>query len=344
MRNFIIFLVVIFGALFFALMWKSQTNPHGQAKPTLKVYGASSFIKTWGPGPVLKEIFEKTCDCKVEFIEAADTTLLVQKLKIEGRTSGADLVLGFDQYDLEMATKNYEWRPMKAEKYDFEEVVKSTLGRQVFLPYDWGVLAFLGRKSEFKELPKKFEDLLKSEFTGQISLQDPRTSTPGLQFLLWLVQSQGEENAFKFLSKFNSQVSAFGASWSSSWGLFQKRQVNTTFSYVTSLVATQLEDRDLDVVAFEFEEGHPIQYEFLAIPASCRNCDLAEKFVDLILSKEGQKIVMEKNYMFPAIKGVRGGTLFETLPNLKVMDMSVIPTISERERLLKRWAQLRRSE
>lgn len=344
MKNFLFFIVIVFAAVFGALVFRNQSGPTGESRSVLKVYGSSSFVKSWGPGPALKEKFESICDCKVEFIETADTTLLIQKLKIEGRTSGADLVLGFHQYDLEMANKGIDWKPIKSEGYDFEEAVKSTLGRQNFLPYDWGVLTFLARKTKFEKLPQNFDELLDSQYKDEISMQDPRTSTPGLQFLLWLVQAKGEEQAFEFLQKFNPSVKLFGSSWSTSWGLFQKKQVNITFSYVTSLVATQHEDKDLDVIPLEFEEGHPIQYEFLGIPANCRNCELAEKFVALMLSQDGQKTIMEKNYMFPVIKGVRQGTYFANLPDLKLIDMSVIPTIIERERLLKRWAQLRRIE
>lgn len=344
MRNFIIFLILVFGGVFAALVLRNQGDGRHDSRTVLRVYGASSFVKSWGPGPVLKEKFEKVCECRVELVETADTTLLIQKLKIEGRTSGADLVLGFDQYDLEMANKGYEWKTLKADGLDFEDAVKSTLSRQNFLPYDWGVLAFLARKSAFEKLPQSLDELTESLYKDQISIQDPRTSTPGLQFLLWLIQSKGEEKAFQFLQRFNPQVKAFGSSWSSSWGLFQKKQVNMTFSYVTSLVATQQEDKDLDVIALEFSEGHPIQYEFMGIPSSCHNCELAQKFVSMILSAEGQKIIMEKNYMFPVIKGVRQGTFFANLPDLKLMDMNVIPTSIERERLLKRWAQLRRAE
>ena len=117
-----------------------------------------------------------------------------------------------------------------------------------------------------------------------------------------------------------------------------------TFSYVTSPVASLKENPQSDIVALPFAEGHPVQYEFLGIPSTCLNCDLAEKFVTLMLSHDGQRVIMDKNYMFPVIKSVTKGTMFEAIPEFKTIDMTVIPNQAERERILKKWSQVRRSE
>ena len=39
---------------------------------TLTVYTYESFVSDWGPGPKVKEEFEKTCGCKVEWVGVAD--------------------------------------------------------------------------------------------------------------------------------------------------------------------------------------------------------------------------------------------------------------------------------
>ena len=120
--------------------------------------------------------------------------------------------------------------------------------------------------------------------------------------------------------------------------------MKSTYSYVTSPIYHLLEDKSTDVVALEFAEGHPMQIEFAGIPETCRNCELANQFLTLLLSKEAQKIVMEKNYMFPVIKGVKEGTVFSTVPNYKIADLKVIPSLKDRERILKKWSALRRGE
>jgi thiamine transport system substrate-binding protein len=344
MKNFLIFVIVVFGGLFAAIVLKKNGRPEQDNKPVLKVFASSSFIAQWGPGPWLKESFEKTCECKVEFQDGADATILLQRLKSEGRTGGADVVLGFDQYDLELAQQGLEWRKLNLEEYEFEDVIRPVLSRSHLIPYDWSLLSFVVRKSEFKELPKNLNDLMKPELKGQVVLQDPRTSSPGLQFLLWLIQLKGEEKAFQFLKEFNQQLHSYAPSWSTAYGLFQKAQVKMTYSYVTSPVYHLIEDKSTDVVALDMQEGHPAQFEFAGIPVTCKNCELAERFVALLLSKEGQKTIMEKNYMFPVIKGVREGTVFAAVPNYKMTELAVFPSIVDRERIQKKWAALRRGD
>ncbi len=344
MRNFLVFLVVIFAGLFAGVFYKKNHGDGKDGRPVLKVFASSSFISQWGPGPWLKESFEKNCDCTVQFHDGADSTILLQRLKTEGRTGGADVVLGFDQFDIELANEGLEWKKIKTDDINFEEEIIPTLSRSNLIPYDWSLLSFVVRKSDFKVLPKNLDDLMVTEMKGQIAMEDPRTSSPGLQFLLWLIQNRGEEKAFQFLKQFNQQIHSYTPSWSTAYGLFQKAQVKTTFSYVTSPVYHVVEDKSTDVVAIEMPEGHPIQYEFAGIPSTCTNCELAEKFMGLLLSQDGQRIIMEKNYMFPVVQGVKLGTVFASVPKFKITNQNVIPTVGDRERILKKWAALRRGD
>lgn len=342
MRHFISFIAIVFAGLFLALFFKEKRDPSRDLRPVVRVFGPSSFISQWGPGPWLKQAFEKSCDCRVEYVDGADSTILFQRLKSEAKT-GADLVIGLDQFDLEQANSLFEWKAINTPGIEFDEPVKGALSNAPFVPYDWGVLAFVMRQSQLTQLPRSLEDLLSPAWKGQISMQDPRTSTPGMQFLFWLIQLKGEEGAFEFLKNFNKQVKAYSVSWSSAYGLFTKGQTKTAFSYITSPIYHLIEEKDSDVIAAEFQEGHPLQYEFMGIPTLCKQCDLADKFAALILSKEGQKIIMEKNYMFPVVKSVTEGTPFANIPPLKSFPIN-IPKIVDRERILKRWSALRRLE
>ncbi|MEI7974203.1 MAG: thiamine ABC transporter substrate-binding protein, partial [Bdellovibrio sp.] len=205
------------------------------------------------------------------------------------------------------------------------------------------VLAFVGRTSELSPMPRSFEDLLQERFRNQISLPDPRTSSLGYQLLLWLKEVRGESGAFDFLKKFLKQVKMISPGWSLSYGIFQKKQALLTLSYVTSPIYHLLEEKTTDVVALEFQEGHPVQVEFAGVPASCRNCELADRFLALLLSPVGQKILMEKNYMFPVLESVRRQGVFAQVPSYKLLSRNPLPSSQERETLLKSWTHLRRS-
>ncbi len=344
MKNFLLFLIFVFGGLFAALVLRKNSGSAEDLKPVVKIYASSSFIASWGPGPLLKELFEKDCECRVDFKDGADATILLQRLRTEGRSGGADVVLGLDQFDLDFALQGLDWKKVNLSEFEFEDLVKPHVDRTPLVPYDWSLLSFVVRKSDFPQVPQKLSDLLDPQLQGQIVLQDPRTSSPGLQFLLWLIQVKGEEKAFSFLKELNSQIHSYAPSWSTAYGLFQKATVKMTYSYVTSPIYHKVEDKSDDVIALNLEEGAPLQVEFAGIPSTCKNCELAERFLQLLLSRQGQKIVMEKNYMFPVVKGIRSGTIFNDVPSFKSVEMQVIPTISDRERIQKKWSALRRGD
>ncbi|WP_413586331.1 thiamine ABC transporter substrate-binding protein [Bdellovibrio sp. HCB274] len=342
MKNFIVFIAVVFCGLFLAMLNRTDSTPNSTSVPTLRVFGYSSFTGKFGPGPLLKAEFEKNCQCNVEFIEGSDSGILLQRLKIEGESLGADLVVGLDQFDLSKAMTEQQWRKMNLGNLNVYDSVKPALSNKFFVPYDWGALTFVMRTGDLKKVPVKIDDLLNSELTRKISLQDPRTSSPGMQFLYWLVRSKGEDEAFKFLQQLMPQVHSFSPTWSTAYGMFTNKQTKMVYSYVTSPLYHEIEEKKKDFQAIAFEEPLPLQFEFMGIPEFCRHCELAEKFVNLMLSPQGQKIIMEKNYMMPVMKGVRDGTPFASVPEYKTLNEFEILSTAEVDRLLKRWTEVRR--
>lgn len=344
MKHFLIFLSVIFAALLLAVFGKNKSQIGDDTRPLIKAYGTSSFISKWGPGPALKEAFEKTCECRLEWLDSGDINLLLQRLKLEGQQVGADLVLGLDQYDLERASQQIEWRKINnLDNTTWTPEMAAFAQRFNFLPYDWGVLTMVLRKAENRQMPQTLDDYLSDDFKNKISLADPRTSTPGLEFLLWLIQLRGEEGAFQYLKKLEPQVLAYSPNWSAAYGLFSHGQAKMAFSYTTSPLYHLLEEKNSDVVAVEQKEPHPIQVEYFGIPATCHSCELGQRLAQFLLSFEGQKIIMERNYMLPVIPGVKDKTPFATIPQFQILNSNVIPGSAERERILKRWSDLRES-
>ncbi len=341
MRHFFLFLTIVFVGLFL-LNLNRQQNVVLDEKPILRVYTYNSFTSKWGPGPVLKEMFEKQCNCRIEFAEGSNAGILLQKLKIEGESLGADLVIGLDQLDLQKASEGLTWQRLNFGQLNWEDQIKPALSNNYFVPYDWGALTFMGQNGGLA--PARLQDLLSADYKGRVLISDPRTSSPGFQFLYWVIKSKGEEAGFQFLKELFLQANLSVPSWSAAIGLFNKNPGQLVFTYVTSPLYYQIEEKKLDYLAFEMEEALPLQVEFLAIPEFCRRCELAEKFVNLILSPEGQKVLMEKNYMMPVLKGIKDGTAFEkVLKNRKFLKFE-IPDAAEVDHLLKKWSEIRRDQ
>ncbi|MFN8790458.1 MAG: thiamine ABC transporter substrate-binding protein [Bdellovibrionales bacterium] len=342
MKHFILYLSAIFLILFLAHVNKNQSFLIREQKAIVKIFTYSSFASKWGPGPVLKELYEQSCNCIVEFIEGADTAILLQRLRIEGKKLGADLVVGFDQYDLQKAVVELNWRSMDFSSLDVDSMVKSALKNEFFVPYDWGVLSFVTREDSRIAPTISLDDLTRSDLTRRIALQDPRTSSVGLQFVMWVLKTKGTDEGWKYLERMMQQAHSYSPSWSTAYGLFKSGQVDLVFSYVTSPLYHLIEEKNENFRALEMVEPQPVQVEFAGIPSFCRYCQLAEGFLNLLLSPEGQKIVMEKNYMMPVLRTVRSGTPFENLKiPFRLLEVDY-PSVNQIEQVQKQWSDLRR--
>ncbi len=341
-KHFILFIAFVFTGLFFAVLNKNDNAKTAENMPVVRVFAYSSFTSKWGAGPALKDLFEKTCNCKLEYIEGSDSGILLQRLKIEGESLGADVVVGLDQFDISKAATEQNWRKLSIQGVDTYDHVRATFKNGYFIPYDWGVLSFISRKGELTTYPQNIDDLLEKEYFRRISLQDPRTSSPGMQFLYWVLKVKGEEEGFNFIKKMNDQVHSYSPSWSTSYGLFTNKQSSLVYSYTTSPLYHKIEEKNDSYISLPFQETLASQYEFVGVPNFCKNCQLAEKFVNMMLSEEGQKILMTKNYMMPVRKGVAEGTDFEVaLETGKILPFEVLSN-EEVERILKIWTDIRR--
>ena len=66
------------------------------AKKELTVYTYDSFVSDWGMGPLIKPTFEEQCGCTLNLVGMEDAVAMLQRLKLEGASTKADLVLGLD--------------------------------------------------------------------------------------------------------------------------------------------------------------------------------------------------------------------------------------------------------
>lgn len=272
---------------------------------TMRILTYNQFKGSFGPGPSLARAFEKDCNCKVEFISANGANLLLEKLKLMGKP--IDLVVGMDLFSMEKSPSRDQWEKVNTEDIHFLPEIKDLVTPE-WVPFDWSPLTLFTRKNilqetlasnAYKQGQDEYEyivDLKKMLASPQqfkkIAFQDPRTSTPGLHALLWL---------YPYFSVLKPWVHSFSSSWTTSYGLFQKKQVDFVFSYQSSIWYHLYEEKTKDVVYLSSPEGHPFQVEFMGVPKTCQNCQLAKKFLRFVLSTDAQEFLMKKNYMYPVI-------------------------------------------
>jgi thiamine transport system substrate-binding protein len=148
------------------------------AKPTLTVYTYDSFAADWGPGPAVKKAFEAQCDCELKFVALEDGVSLLNRLRMEGKNSAADVVLGLDNNLLQAAQQTGLFAPSDVDSSKLN--VPGGWQDKTFVPYDYGYFAFVYNKEKLKNPPKSLHELVDSSQNWKVIYEDPRTSTPGL--------------------------------------------------------------------------------------------------------------------------------------------------------------------
>lgn len=342
MRHFVGFLIAVFVSLAGFYAYRGEGINKAEDKKVY-VYASSSFMAQWGPGPALKELFEKQNLFKIEFVESADINMTVQKLSYEGDAAVADVIVGLDQFDIARHGTKLKWRDIERPAgLNYVPEVRPVTNDKNFVPYDWAPLSFVVRKSDNQNV-SRLDDLLKENFSKQIALQDPRTSSPGLQFLVWVFENKSPEDAISFLKNMQKQVHSYSPSWSTAYGLFKNNQASMVYSYVTSPVYHLVEENDNGFTAVETSEPLAAQVEFVAVPATCKSCEGAELFVNFLLSPEAQKILMSKNYMFPVIDKLKEATPFDALKVYRTLPVQFYEQ-SRIEKWINTWSEIRKNE
>ena len=266
-------------------------------KPVLTIYTYDSFTSDWGPGPQVKTAFEKQCACELKLIGLEDGVSLLSRLKLEGKNSRADLVLGIDTNLTAdaRATGLFETHGLSAGNTTLPERWNDDL----FLPYDYGYFAFVYNQELLSKPPTSLKQLVEDADAPKILIQDPRTSTPGLGLLLWVKKVYGDK-APEAWQKLSSRIVTVSKGWSEAYGLFLKGEAPMVLSYTTSPAYHLIAEEDKRFAAAKFSEGHYQQIEVAGLLASSQQKPLAKQFLTFMMSEDFQSIIPTTNWMYPA--------------------------------------------
>ncbi|WP_421173230.1 thiamine ABC transporter substrate binding subunit [Aeromonas sp. 601115] len=267
------------------------------AADTLTVYTYSSFTAEWGPGPKIKQAFEKACDCTLNLVPLEDGVAILNRLRLEGNHSKADLVLGLDDALISEAKQSGLFAPHPAKL----DGIKVPGGWQddTFVPYDYGYFAFVYDKDKLKQPPKSLKELVERPDL-KVIYQDPRTSTPGQGLMLWMKSVYGDKApaAWAELAKKTVTVTK---GWSEAYGMFLDGEADMVLSYTTSPAYHLIAENKPQYQAAAFEEGQYRQVEVAAKLKSAKQEKLADQFLQFMVSPAFQQEIPTGNWMYPVI-------------------------------------------
>ncbi len=280
----------------FSVCALTATSTLHAADAELTVHTYDSFVSEWGPGPKLEAAFEKQCDCDLKFVAAEDGVSILNRLRIEGENSKADVIMGIDDALLEEARAT----GFIAEHGADTSGLKESLDWQdkAFVPFDFGYFAFVYDSSKIDSPPTSLKALVESD--AKVIYQDPRTSTPGQGLMLWMKAVYGGEApaAWKQLAQHTVTVTK---GWWEAYSMFLEGGADYVLSYTTSPAYHIIAEEKTQYKAAAFAEGHVAQVEVAARLKSSKQPELAQKFLQFLISEEAQKILPVTNWMLPVV-------------------------------------------
>ena len=267
------------------------------AKPVLTVYTYSSFNTQWGAGPGLKAAFEKVCDCEVKYVALDHGVMILNRLRQEGEQNGADVIIGIDNTLMQTALDTGLFAPSGVDTSKLK--LPDGWTDPVFVPFDYGWFSFVYDKTRLKNPPRSLHELVESQEPWTVIYSDPRVSTPGQGFMLWMQKVFGDDAPAAWEKLAKKTVTVTKGS-SEAYSLFSKGESDMALYYSTSPAYQLMKENEDIYAAALFDEGHYLQVEVAARTRTSKQPELAQKFLEFLITPAFQENIATTNWVYPA--------------------------------------------
>lgn len=302
------------------------------ATETLTVYTYDSFIS--GMAKQIGPVFEKMYNCKVNFLSFGDAGNLLSRLILERSHPRADVVIGLSQSQIPLALKEGLFQPYKPSNIA-SVTNKSLLIDPKFrvIPFDYGALAIVYNRKLMKDPPKSFRELLESRFSHSLVVEDPRTSSTGLDFLLWTIGVYGN-NWQNYWKKLMGSIKTITSGWDSAFEMLEKGEAPMMVSYATDEAYDYYYYKGSTIGVIIPSEGAYIEIEYAGILKGAKHTALARKFMNFVLSKKFQSAIPLNQWMYPVINVKLPDVYVKYAPKIT---KTVVVNPSEIQKKLSEW-------
>lgn len=289
------------------LLLLAACSPQADEPQTLILMSHDSFAAS----EEVIESFEEENNAKVVFLQSGDAGSVLNRAILTTDAPLGDLLFGVDNTFLSRALEEDIFEPYASPALENIPSEFKLDPSNRALPVDYGDVCINYDKAYFAEnnlaVPESLEDLTKPEYARLLVVENPATSSTGLAFLLATVAHFGDSYLdFWSALKENDVVvvdgweTAYYTNFSGSSGRGPQPMV---VSYGTSPAAEVVfAERPLDdapTASILGPEACFRQIEFVGILRGTQNRELAEKFVDFMLSARFQEDVPLQMFVYP---------------------------------------------
>ena len=313
---------------------------------TLNVYTYDALTGKSSFGEVIKKAFEAKTGATLKWVSFATGGEALNQIIIEGKKTNADILLGIDSSFANRAVETGLFSKISSTFFLPLQTGIKLDESSLFLPFDYGYLAFMFDSKRVHKKPSDFGDLSLAQFLNLVELnkriviEDPRTSSIGFSFLRWTEQNFKKEESLKMAWKmFFPKLITLAPGWTAAYGMFLKGEADWVLSYTTSR-AYHLEKEKKDQFQFlVFSEGHVRQVEGAGVLKGSSNKALINSFLEILISDQVQSQIATTQWMYPAKKGIELPESFNSIPVPKAIEINYLFSEKKRKMLIKEWTQ-----
>lgn len=301
-------------------------------KDSVVIYSSMEEDRNQALTEQLKEQFPDV-DVVVQYMATGNSAA---KIKNEGKNIEADIVL-----DLETAHMvNLEDNFADISEFDtsiYLDGINTSSNYLTWVKYSMNLIIDNKYFKEHNlEVPKTYEDLLKSEYKNLIAMPDPKTSGTGYGFYLNVVNIMGEDEAISYFKKLKDNLREFTTSGSGPTNLLKQGEIAIALGMTSQGVSAINEGYDFSIVSLD--TGSPYNTTSFGIIKGKENKENVKEVFQWLIDGFG---VYDKENFMPDIILKEQNVKVENYPtDLKDADMTGIDSIDTKEKLTEKWGEV----
>lgn len=249
--------------------------------------------------------FEELTGIEVVVRTYGDAGAVLSKVIAEREKSDVDVVIGIDNL---LAKRAFEediflsYKPKNADSIVDKSLIFDPQWR--LTPYDYGAIAIIYDHAEYGKLDiESLDQLTEKRFRRSLIIQDPRTSSTGLSFVMWTyLLHQEDEDFVEFWRNLKDSILTITFGWDDAFEKFEAGEAPMMVSYATDgAYSYHYYGKVYYGAIIPGGKGY-VQIEGAGICKWTDNLEAAQKFIDFLVSPECQNSIPLNQWMFPVIE------------------------------------------
>ena len=296
------------------------------------------------------QAFEQEHNATVRILQSGDAGTALNRAILSRDNPLADVFYGVDNTFLSRALAEEIFDPYASPLLsEIPDVFKLDPENRA-LPVDYGDVCLNYDRAYFdqNELapPQNLEDLLRPEYRSLLVVQNPATSSPGLAFLLATIGHFGEEGYLEFWQDLNENDLLVVNDWETAYyteftphGGVRPIVVSYASSPPAEVIFAEQPLEEAPTAAVTGDESCFRQIEFAGVLRGTPNRELAEQWIDFMLSPAFQEDMPLQMFVFPVNQNAELPETFvehTTIPEMTAQ-VSSDEIAANRERWIQEW-------